>query len=238
MSDGLILEVVVETADEARDAECGGADRIELLADLGRGGFSPPAARVDEVRRATTLPLRVMVREADGFESPASAVEWGRLTARVRDYAAAGAEGIVLGFVTGDGGLDVDLMAELLAAAPALRASCHRALEATANPAAELARMERLLPAIDRVLASGGDGAWPVRVERLERLQQAAARIAVVPAAGLDEAGMATVRRSSLREVHIGVMARTPRTAAGRLTVEQVAIARRLSGPRAVHARV
>ena len=50
-----LLEVIALHADDARRAEEGGADRVELLGTMDEDGLSPEPAMVAKVRRATYL---------------------------------------------------------------------------------------------------------------------------------------------------------------------------------------
>ena len=63
----MLLEVIVQTADDALAAQDGGADRLEVVRDIGVGGLTPSLALVDAIQAVTQLPLRVMVRENAGF---------------------------------------------------------------------------------------------------------------------------------------------------------------------------
>ncbi|MGH3239722.1 MAG: copper homeostasis protein CutC, partial [Spirillospora sp.] len=57
-----LLEIIALTADDARAAQDGGADRLEVVADMAADGLTPDPELVAAVRRATTLPIRVMLR--------------------------------------------------------------------------------------------------------------------------------------------------------------------------------
>ena len=63
----ILLEVIVQTADDARAAEAGGADRLEVVRDINRDGLTPSIDVVRSIQAATRLPLRVMVRESATF---------------------------------------------------------------------------------------------------------------------------------------------------------------------------
>ncbi|MGV7942589.1 copper homeostasis protein CutC, partial [Mycobacterium kansasii] len=83
---------------DARDAVAaqeGGADRVELVADMAADGLSPSPATVAEVRAAVDIPVRVMLRVTDGF----AAGDVDELLRRTADVRSAGAEEFVLGFL-------------------------------------------------------------------------------------------------------------------------------------------
>src|SRR5438270_7130575 len=92
----LLLEVIVQTVVDAREAAAGGADRLEVVRAIHDGGLTPSIALVRAIAAETSLPLRVMVRENAGYGTAA-----GELTALQRaagELAALGVDGIVLGF--------------------------------------------------------------------------------------------------------------------------------------------
>ena len=68
-----LLEVIVQTLADAREAARGGADRLEVVRALEDGGLTPPLALVQEIAAEVSLPLRVMVRENAGYSTDASA---------------------------------------------------------------------------------------------------------------------------------------------------------------------
>ena len=64
-----ILEVIACSVADAIAAQKGGANRLEIVRDLERGGFTPSIELVHAIRDEVHLPLRVMVRESDGYQT-------------------------------------------------------------------------------------------------------------------------------------------------------------------------
>ena len=60
------LEVCVDSAASALAAKRGGADRLELCADLIVGGTTPSLALVRQVKETTGLPVRALLRPRFG----------------------------------------------------------------------------------------------------------------------------------------------------------------------------
>src|SRR4051794_17484293 len=150
----MILEVIVQSAADARAATEGGADRLEVVRDIDRGGLTPLVSVVEAVAAATTLPLRVMIRENDGFELGA-----GELPALRRAAAAfvdAHADGIVIGFAR-DGEIVLDDLLRVVDGLPPVRITFHRAFDSLRDPLAAIPRLAEIRN-IDRILTSGGDG--------------------------------------------------------------------------------
>src|ERR1051326_4745406 len=64
-----VLEVIVCCVADAVEAQKGGASRLEVVRDLDRGGLTPSIQLVQAIKDAVDLPLRVMVRESDGYRT-------------------------------------------------------------------------------------------------------------------------------------------------------------------------
>ena len=61
-----LLEVCVDSLESARNAEEGGASRLELCSSLSLGGLTPTVGLVQSVKQFVKLPLYVMVRPREG----------------------------------------------------------------------------------------------------------------------------------------------------------------------------
>ena len=146
-----LLEVIALHAADAERAEAGGADRIELCGTLDEGGMSPTPALVAQVRRATSVQLRVMVRLRPGFGTDGG--EATRLRGLMVSYADAGADGMVLGFLNGHGEVDLQVTGELVADGP-WPWTFHRAIDSCLDADRGWAAL-RTLPRLDQVLTAG-----------------------------------------------------------------------------------
>ena len=203
----LLLEVIVQSVADARAAAVGGADRLEVVREIERDGLTPPVELVRAIASETDLPLRVMVRESDGF-SVADSRELAALQRAFAAFAAIGVDGAVLGFAHEDE-LDLETTRLVLAAAPGLRATFHRAFDAVHDPDRAIDDL-RGLPQIDRILTGGGAGAPADRCERLRGYAvRAGGRARIVAGGGLDEPCFALLARTRyVDEVHVGRLAR------------------------------
>ena len=105
-----LLEVLAWHAADAERAEAGGADRVHLLAGSEDDPRSPEPALVGQVRRATSLPIRVMLRLREGFGTDGG--ELVRLQGLIGAYRAVGADGVALGFLNAHTEIDVPVMIE------------------------------------------------------------------------------------------------------------------------------
>ena len=139
----------MSSLEDAVEAARGGADRLEVVRDLSRDGLTPSVDLVRRIQRAVPLPLRVMVRESDGFTCT-SDEERRRLVEQAAMFNALSVEGIVIGW-TRDGRVDQETLDSVLNAAPALQATFHRAFDSLPDPEAALRLLKRT-GQIDRVL--------------------------------------------------------------------------------------
>jgi copper homeostasis protein len=146
-----ILEVIALDAADARAARAGGADRVELVADMRRQGLTPAVATFAAVRAAVDIPVRVMLRAEDGY----ALSDPGALLDAAAGLRAAGADEFVLGFLDDRGAVDLVAVKTLLGAIEGCRWTFHRALDHAADRAAARAALAGL-PGLDCVLTAGG----------------------------------------------------------------------------------
>ncbi|GAA1168571.1 copper homeostasis protein [Kitasatospora gansuensis] len=145
-----MFEVIALTAEDARAAQAGGADRLELVADMAADGLTPSVEDFAAIRDAVTIPLRVMLRIRDGF-TPGSLDE---LRARAAALRAEGAEEFVFGFLDADGAVDLAATQAVAEAVAGCRWTFHRAIDHSADRAAVRAAVGDL-PGLDTFLTSG-----------------------------------------------------------------------------------
>ena len=107
-----LLEVIALHDGDARGAEQGGADRIELVGTMDDDGLSPEPDLVEKARLATSIQIRPMLRLRAGFSTDGGEIT--RLKGLASAYMEAGADGVVVGFLNGANQIDVGVMAELM----------------------------------------------------------------------------------------------------------------------------
>ncbi|MGH9616126.1 MAG: copper homeostasis protein CutC [Acidobacteriaceae bacterium] len=202
-----VLEVIVSSLADAVESERGGADRLEVVRDLDCGGLTPDITLVRAIRRAVSLPLRVMLRENEddsirGDDAP--------LRAAALECQQIGVDGVVIGFLR-NGNADLERTLEILDAVPRMKATFHHAFDETASPLNAIAHLKRC-GRFDRILSSGGPGELLVRATRLELYRRNALQgIRVMAGGGLDEAAICFLRaHTRICEFHAGRAVRSP----------------------------
>jgi len=213
--------VIVQSIEDARAAVAGGADRLEVVRDIDRRGLTPDAALVRAILSETSVPLRIMIRESDGF-SVSGATEVSTLQRAMETFAALPIDGIVIGFARGPA-LDLDLTRAVLAIAPHVLATFHHAFDEAADPFSALDALTSV-PQIDRVLTAGGGGAWTSRCSRLaEYVARAEPGLTILAGGGVDDEVLGALAASGVvREAHVGRAAREPQLRAAPVSVAAV----------------
>lgn len=159
-----ILEVIALNAKDAEAAQAGGAHRLELVADMASDGLTPSVATFKEVCGATDLPVRVMLRDAQGF-APSNLKQLRRQAWELRE---AGATEFVLGFLDAGGEIDEGVTLNLVAELEGCAWTFHRALDNSADVFRSWAVVQTL--GCDTVLAAGSPKGVEDGIEKLKKL--------------------------------------------------------------------
>ncbi|MBX7470456.1 MULTISPECIES: copper homeostasis protein CutC [Streptomyces] len=202
MSNRALLEVIALDAQDAVAAQAGGADRLELVTDMAADGLTPPLKTFAAIRAAVDIPLRVMLRAADGFAA-------GDVDALVRDAQALRAEGadeFVLGFLDETGGPDMAAVRALAAALDGCRWTFHRAIDRAASRDA-LRKELAGLPGLDTYLTAGSargvDDGLPVLLAEAG-LAEPGYEPQILVGGGLSLAHLPVLRGAGIDAFHIG----------------------------------
>jgi copper homeostasis protein len=204
-----LLEISVEALESALAAERGGADRIELCADLSLGGVTPGTDLMRTTRAQVRIPIFSMVRPRAG-DFVYSTAEFAEMKRSVVGAKEAGMDGVVLGVLTKQHRVDVERTRELTELARPSPVTYHRGFD-------EITDLHQALEDIiqsgaKRILTSGGAKSALEGAATLAKLIEAAGeRIAIVPGAGISSINIAEVaRRTRAREFHSGLSAALP----------------------------
>ncbi len=132
MSSGL-LEVCCGSYASTVAAQAGGADRIELCANLVIGGTTPSQALFRLARQVFDGKINVLIRPrfGDFLYEPA---EMDEICDTIRAFRDLGADGVVFGALTPDGELDLDKMERMIRCADGIHVTLHRAFDMARDP--------------------------------------------------------------------------------------------------------
>lgn len=180
---------------------------FELAAGTADGGGSPDLAAASPVLRASTVPVRVLLRLSDGYSTTGG--EFTRLVGLAEEYLALGAEGVVFGFLDADLRIDADTCRALADALPGVPWTFHRAIDS----ALDLRRAWQQvvdLPGLTAVQAAGSTQGLAVGYEELLAHAQSDPRVArlLMPGGGLVAEQVPWFARAGVWQFHLGPQVR------------------------------
>jgi copper homeostasis protein len=197
-----MLEICIDSVASARAAAAGGADRVELCANLPEGGTTPSAGMIRTVRAAFSGGLMVIIRPR-GYDFLYSDDDMAVMLHDIRAARELGADGVVIGCLSADGRVDKERCGRLIEAAGNLDITFHRAFDMTRDLHEALEDIVGL--GIKRILTSGGEADVATGILILTKLaRQAAGRVSIMPGGGVTEDNIAEiVMATGVREVHL-----------------------------------
>jgi len=196
-----LLEIAAASIASAVAAQEGGADRVELCANLREGGTTPSYGTLTEVRKRLRIPIHVLIRPRGGdflYDEAEVAVMLSDIAACLQT----GVDGVVIGALDADGDVDLALCRRLVAAAGPLDVTFHRAFDAARDRTQALEAIVSL--GCRRVLTSGGAASAPLGADALAQLvRQSGGRVAIMAGGGVTPENVRDlVTRSGVGECH------------------------------------
>ena len=212
MTHQILLEACVDSAEAAVAAQQGGANRVELCADLLEGGCTPSPGVIQLARKLLDIRMHVIIRPRGG-DFCYSEAEFEAIKLDIAFAKQAGVEGVVIGILNADGTVDVERTRALIELARPLSVTFHRAFDVTRDPFEAMKSLIGL--GVDRILTSGQE---PSVLEGLDLIadlvKQAGDRIIIMPGAGITERNLhKIITQSGAREFHVYA----PKTFEGRM---------------------
>lgn len=220
-----MLEIIVETLDDAIAAESGGADRLDLKADYPNGGVTPTLDTIDKVTEAVSIDVMVMVRPRPGdfFYSKDELNAMCKTIARAKKKERV--SGFLLGALNKDNTLNEKALKDFIEMAGHKDVHVHLSWEMTPDPEAALERMIQL--GVKSVRITGGKGLGEKAVDYMEILQsyqqKYGDKIELVLAGGVNHTNIAPlIMNTGIAHAHTGSGVRTPSSVYGRTDARKV----------------
>lgn len=200
------LEICAADMHSVHAAAEGGANRVELCSGLAEGGMTPSAGFVAAALKVPGIRVHVLIRPRPGDflynEDEAEAmVEDIKLMRKL------GAHGVVIGALTPDGDVDVELCSKLMAEAGEMSVTFHRAFDLVRSPEEALEQIIEL--GCDRILTSGCAASALQGAEMLSVLQaQAGNRLTILAGGGVSpDNASALMLKGGVHELHASARA-------------------------------
>ena len=185
--------IEIATADyvTTRSAVEGGADRIELCANLGEGGTTASYGTIRQCREAFPVALFPIIRPRGG-DFLYTDEEFNIMLHDIKVCRDLHCDGVVIGMLQADGNIDGKRTSKLIKAAYPMGVTFHRAFDRCANPFEALELLIEL--GCERILTSGQKPAAPDGFELISELNRVGGhRIHIMPGSG--------VRRDNIQEL-------------------------------------
>lgn len=202
------LEVCADSLDSVAAALEGGAARVELCSGLAEGGVTPSLGLVKAaVHSGIKVNVLIRPRGGDFVYTPA---ETECMITDIRAVTAAGANGVVIGALTPEGDVDMELCARLVEAAGEAEITFHRAFDVCREPIKALEDVIAL--GCNRLLTSGQAPTALEGTGLLAKLRIAAGqRLSVMAGSGVSvKNARMIVERSGVNELHASARVAVP----------------------------
>jgi copper homeostasis protein len=197
----MLLEIVCTNIESVLAAMQGGADRIELCEALETGGVTPSPDFIQLAKKASTIPLHVLIRPRVG-DFVYSAEEFSHMKDSVLFCKEVGVEGVVLGCLLPDGKIDTDKTRELVVLAKPMSVTFHRAFDVATH---YLEILDDVISCgCDRLLTSGQASNALLGKERIrELILLSTNKLVVMPGGGVREENVSEIIRfTGSSEIH------------------------------------
>ena len=149
----MIKEACVESFEKALEAQNNGADRIELCENLSVGGTTPSYGTVKICLEKLNIPIFPMIR-ARGGNFVYSKDEIEIMKEDIKVFKDLGVKGLVLGCLTSDNKIDLELTKTLVNLAYPMEITFHKAIDEISNPLDYIEDLVNI--GIKSILTSGG----------------------------------------------------------------------------------
>ena len=149
----MIKEACVESFEKALEAQNNGANRIELCENLAVGGTTPSYGTVKVCLEKLDIPIFPMIR-ARGGNFIYSKDEIEIMKEDIKIFKELGVKGVVLGCLTSDNKIDLELTKKLVNLAYPMEVTFHKAIDEIQNPLDYIDNLINI--GIKRILTSGG----------------------------------------------------------------------------------
>jgi len=178
-----IIEIATSDFNTTRSAVNGGADRIELCANLAEGGTTPSYATIKRCREAFDVSIYPIIRPRGG-DFLYTKDEFAIMKRDVELCKELGCDGIVIGLLNMDGSIDRTRTSQLVETAYPLGVTFHRAFDRCKDANEALEQLIEI--GVERILTSGQKPSVVDGVDLVAELNKRSdGRIIIMPGSGV-----------------------------------------------------
>ncbi len=219
----MILEIIVTNKKEAIIAQKAGADRLELVRSLDKGGLTPTLKTIKEVTSAVKIPVNVMVRPHDK-SFVYSENDFKKIIKSIEEIKKTKANAIVFGSLTSKNIIDEHQLKEVIKAKGKLDIVFHRAFDQTKNFKKNLDIL--IKNKVDGLLSSGLKKNAELGLTNLTNMiKYSKNKITIMPGSGIKYENAYKIKEvSKAKEIHVGTAVRNGYKYNGALVPEQITL--------------
>ena len=190
-----LIEIATSDFVTTRSAVEGGADRIELCANLAEGGTTASHGLIIKCREKFNIDIYPIIRPRGG-DFLYGKDEFGIMARDIELCKSVGCNGIVTGMLNVDGTIDMIRMGDLVQQAYPMSVTFHRAFDRCKDP--HVALEELIEIGCERLLTSGQQLSATDGVELIRELNQLAnGRITIMPGSGVRKENIKMLARDT-----------------------------------------
>jgi copper homeostasis protein len=183
MEEKYVLEIATSDFETTRCAVEGGADRIELCANLNEGGTTPSYGTIYQCRENFDILLYPIIRPRGG-DFLYTDDEYDIMLHDVKLCKQSGCDGIVIGLLNKDGTIDIRRTTALIDIAYPMGVTFHRAFDRSRDAFEALEQLVQI--GCERILTSGQQPTVNEGMEFIAELNKIADhRIIIMPGSGV-----------------------------------------------------
>lgn len=204
----LKLEICCYSVLSCRNAEAGGADRIELCAGMPEGGVTPSYGTVKAVLEQVSIPVYVMIRPRGGdfYFNP---TEKAAMLEDIKILKTLRPGGFVIGALLPDGSLDLETIREQLETIGDFPVTFHRAFDMCSDPDAAVGALADM--GIENILTSGLYQNAREGIDNLARFKKiAAGRINIMAGSGVNPGNIPEIAEANVDAFHFSAKKTLP----------------------------
>lgn len=178
-----IIEIATSDFTTTKSAVEGGADRIELCANLDEGGTTASYGTIRRCREIFSVLLYPIIRPRGG-DFLYKKEEYEIMINDINFCKELGCDGVVIGLLNMDGTIDIARTSELIEVAYPMGVTFHRAFDRCRDPFAALEELIEI--GCERILTSGQQQTVSDGMDLIAQLNKAAdERIIIMPGSGV-----------------------------------------------------
>lgn len=195
------IEIATSDFFTTRSAVQGGADRIELCANLGEGGTTASFGLIKKCRESFAVNIYPIIRPRGG-DFLYDEAEFEIMLQDVKLCKQLGCDGVVIGLLNSNGTIDTKRTAQLVDTAYPMGVTFHRAFDRCRDPFEALEQIVGV--GCERILTSGQQPVATDAMELIATLNQAAGeRIIIMPGSGVRKENIYQLaEQTGCREFH------------------------------------